>query len=57
MSIFSRLSNYVAARQARRQRIRTYMQIAQLPQEIRKDIGWPLADDREPAPGPRQHGP
>lgn len=43
MSILSTLSRYVADHRARRRRFRTYMEISNLPNEIRKDIGWPDA--------------
>ena len=45
MSILSRLSRYAEDYRARRQRMRTYMEIANLPAEIRKDIGWTNSSD------------
>lgn len=40
MPILSTLSRYAADYLERRQRMRTYLEIASLPAEIQKDIGW-----------------
>lgn len=45
MSILSALSRYAGEYRARRRRLRTYMHIAGLPAEIRKDIGWTGRDE------------
>lgn len=45
MSILSLLSRYTRDFRARRRRMRTYMQIADLPAQIRKDIGWSGRDE------------
>lgn len=44
MSILSALSRYAGDYRERRRRLRTYMHIAGLPPEIRKDIGWTERD-------------
>lgn len=44
MSILSSLSRYAADYRERRRRMRTYMEIANLPVEIQKDIGWGQLD-------------
>lgn len=41
MSILATLSRFAADHRARRRQLRTYMEISKLPNEIRKDIGWP----------------
>ena len=56
MSMLSRLTNYAADYQARRRRMRTYLQIAELPPEIRKDIGWTMNEGQEPTPRTWHHG-
>ena len=40
MSILNTFRSYVADQRARRRRLRTYLEIASLPREIQKDIGW-----------------
>ena len=46
MSFLSMISRLAAERRTRRRRLRTYMQISNLPWEIQKDIGWPDAIER-----------
>jgi len=47
MSIFNTLAEYARTQRARRRRIRTYIQISELPSAMRKDIGWPDGDGFE----------
>jgi len=44
MSILSAFTRYASDYRQRRRRMRTYMEIASLPAEIQKDIGWGQAD-------------
>lgn len=44
MSILHTLGRLAAQYRARRRRNATGAQLAALPPEIRKDIGWPVAD-------------
>ena len=50
MSFLSALTRYAADYRARRRRMNTYLEIASLPLEIQKDIGWSdTFDDDAPA--------
>jgi hypothetical protein len=40
MSLFGRIAHYASDYRARRQRMRNYLQLTALPEEIQKDIGW-----------------
>lgn len=40
MSVFGRIAHYAADYRARRRRMRNYLQLTALPEEIQKDIGW-----------------
>jgi hypothetical protein len=40
MSVFGRIAHYAADYRARRRRMRTYLQLISLPEDIQKDIGW-----------------
>lgn len=53
MSILSTLTRLASDYRARRRRLGTYLEIAALPHELQKDIGWPdaMADED----GPRRH--
>lgn len=46
MTILSTLFGFTAGYRERRRRLRTYMTVASLPAEIRKDIGWGGVDHR-----------
>ena len=48
MSIINTLNRYAADYRARR-RLRTYIEITNLPRDIQKDIGWPDALDNAPS--------
>ena len=50
MSILSTLTRLASDYRARRRRLGTYLEIAALPHELQKDIGWPDAvpDDEGP---------
>jgi hypothetical protein len=41
MSMFTNFRRYVARQRDMRARIRTAMYVANLPADMRKDIGWP----------------
>ena len=45
MSIFSAIRGYARTRRAGRNRLNAYLRVAELPSDIRKDIGWPGAPD------------
>lgn len=45
MSILQRLREVSIARNAARNRMRTFRLLQSLPDEIRKDIGWPDTDN------------
>jgi len=44
MSLFTALTRFAARQNARRRRIRTFLQISDLPVSLQKDIGFPDAD-------------
>lgn len=48
MSFLNRLGRLASAFRSRRLRARTRQQLARLPREIQKDIGWPASLDQEP---------
>ena len=50
MSILSTLTRLASDYRARRRRLGTYLEIAALPHELQKDIGWPdaVTDDEGP---------
>ena len=48
MSILHTLGRLASQYRAHRLRLSTYAEIANLPPEIRKDIGWPVADGEGP---------
>jgi hypothetical protein len=44
MRLVTKLKQFAEERRKARQRLRTYLMIRRLPEQIRKDIGWPAED-------------
>jgi hypothetical protein len=44
MSFLNTLRDYAQSRSARLSRLHAYLRVAELPSDIRKDIGWPDGD-------------
>ena len=44
MSFLNAIRDYARTRRASRNRLNAYLRVAELPSDIRKDIGWPDAD-------------
>lgn len=44
MSFLNAIRDYARTRRANRSRLNNYLRVAELPSDIRKDIGWPDGD-------------